>query len=75
MVASERYTTRLEALLGDRLGITFADRPGTPAGKRPVLEIVGVDARLLRGVVAPPSGIDARRAQLAVRAAEPPRLG
>ena len=46
VAASERYNTRLEALLRDQLGLRFADRPG-PAGKRPVREITGLDPRLL----------------------------
>lgn len=41
VAASERYNTRLEALLVQRLGVGFADRPG-PAERRPVREIVGV---------------------------------
>lgn len=45
--ASERYNTRLEAHLADRLGVVFADRAG-PRDKRPVREIVGMDTRLLR---------------------------
>jgi len=46
VAASERYNTRLEALLRDTLGVEFTERAGEP-GKRPVREIVGVDARLL----------------------------
>jgi conjugative relaxase-like TrwC/TraI family protein len=45
--ASERYNTRLEAHLSDRLGVVFADRAG-PRDKRPVREIVGMDTALLR---------------------------
>ncbi|MDT0264078.1 MobF family relaxase [Jatrophihabitans lederbergiae] len=45
--ASERYNTRLEAHLVDRLGVRFADRPGQ-RDKRPVREIVGMDAGLLQ---------------------------
>ena len=37
---------RLEHHLRDRLGVRFADRPDTDAGKRPVREIVGVDPAL-----------------------------
>ena len=47
VAASERYNTRLEALLTERLGVRFADR-ATSDGKRPVREIVGLDAHLLR---------------------------
>ncbi len=45
--ASERYNTRLEAQLVDRLGVVFADRP-TERGKRPVREIVGFEPALLQ---------------------------
>ena len=45
--ASERYNTRLEAHLSDRLGVVFADRVG-PRDKRPVREIVGMDTALLK---------------------------
>ena len=48
VAASERYNTRLEALLTDRLGVRFADREGGSADKRVVREIVGIDAELLR---------------------------
>ncbi|MEP7180169.1 MAG: MobF family relaxase, partial [Pseudonocardiales bacterium] len=47
VAASERYNTRLEALLTARLGIRFAERPDAN-GKRPVREIVGVDPALSR---------------------------
>ena len=44
VAASERYNTRLEALLIDRLGRRLRRRGQAPtAGKRPVREIVGVD--------------------------------
>ena len=48
VAASERYNTRLEALLTDRLGVRFADRDGGTLGKRAVREIVGFDGELLR---------------------------
>ncbi|WP_375489903.1 MobF family relaxase [uncultured Jatrophihabitans sp.] len=47
VAASERYNTRLEALLTERLGVRFANR-ATSDGKRPVREIVGFDTDLLR---------------------------
>ncbi|MBE7188195.1 MobF family relaxase [Jatrophihabitans endophyticus] len=47
VAASERYNTRLEALLSERLGVRFADR-GAVEGKRSVREIVGLDPALLR---------------------------
>jgi conjugative relaxase-like TrwC/TraI family protein len=43
VAASERYNTRLEALLVERLGVRFAERGDGPAGKRSVREIVGID--------------------------------
>ncbi len=67
VAASERYTTRLEAVLRDRLGVTFADRPGGAPGKRPVRELVGVDPRLLSYWSSRRTAIDARRAELASR--------
>ena len=47
VAASERYNTRLEALLTERLGVRFTDR-ATSDGKRPVREIAGLDPDLLR---------------------------
>lgn len=47
VAASERYNTRLEAELRDRLGVRFAERPVASPEKRSVREIVGVDPRLL----------------------------
>ena len=67
VAASERYTTRLEAVLRDRLGVTFTDRPGGAAGKRPVRELVGVDPRLLSFWSSRRTAIDVRRAELASR--------
>ena len=67
VAASERYTTRLEAVLRDRLGVTFANRPGGAVGKRPVRELVGVDPRLLSFWSSRRTAIDARRAELASR--------
>jgi conjugative relaxase-like TrwC/TraI family protein len=48
VAASERYNTRLEAFLNDRLGLRFADRDGSTPDKRAVREIIGVDTELLR---------------------------
>ncbi|MFD4357490.1 MobF family relaxase [Nocardia sp. NPDC058518] len=45
VTCSEMYNTRLESHLEASLGLVFADR-GDPAGKRPVREVVGVDAEL-----------------------------
>ncbi|MGW4480960.1 MobF family relaxase [Rhodococcus triatomae] len=45
--ASERYNTRVADLVGRRLGVTFAPRPGTPVGKQPVYEVEGIPVSLL----------------------------
>jgi len=65
VAASERYNTRLEALLVDRLGVTFADRPTGPAGGRPVREITGIDGDLPTRWSSRRAAIDSRRARLA----------
>ena len=44
--ASERYNTRLEAHLSQRLGLRFADRSPSRGDKNPVREIVGIDPSL-----------------------------
>ena len=62
--ASERYNTRLEALLVERLGVVFADRPSDDPEKRPVREIVGVDGDLPRAWSSRRAAIDVRRAHL-----------
>ena len=67
VAASERYNTRLEALLTERLGFRFAERPGGEPGKRPVREVVGVDERLTTSWSARRAAIDVRRAELAAR--------
>jgi len=64
VAASERYNTRLEALLRDRLGVEFTERATEP-GKRAVREIVGVDERLLTTWSARRLMIDVRRGELA----------
>jgi conjugative relaxase-like TrwC/TraI family protein len=64
VAASERYNTRLEAELRDRLGVSFTDRERN--GRRPVREIVGVDERLLSVWSKRRSAIDARCEQLSV---------
>jgi DNA primase catalytic core len=65
VAASERYNTRLEAQLVERLGLRFAERDA-PDGKRAVREIVGLDARLLSLWSTRRRVIDARRGELAV---------
>ncbi|WP_433458304.1 MobF family relaxase [Micromonospora sp. CA-248212] len=42
VAASEHYNTTFETALTARLGVSFASRPGTAAGKEPVREIEGV---------------------------------
>ncbi len=66
VAASERYNTRIEALLVDRLGVQFTERPGE-AGKRPVREIVGIDPHVATAWSARRAAIDVRRAELATR--------
>ena len=63
--ASERYNTRLEAHLIARLGVRFADRAAGRADKRPVREIVGMDAELLTLWSTRRRSIRARHADLA----------
>src|SRR4051794_16231488 len=63
--ASERYNTRLEALLVDRLGVRFADRPGADPTKRPVREIVGIAGPLPRLWSSRRRAIEVRRSALA----------
>lgn len=65
VAASERYNTRIEAFLIERLGVRFAERPGTEPGKRSVREIVGIDGPLPRLWSSRRAAIDARRAALA----------
>ncbi len=65
--ASEHYNTRLEAELVDRLGVAFEDRPDADARKRPVREIVGVEAQLTEFWSRRRASIDARRAELTAR--------
>jgi len=64
VAASERYNTRIEAFLSERLGVRFAERPGGEPGKRPVREIVGVDGPLPRLWSSRRAAIDSRRAEL-----------
>ena len=46
VAASEIYNTRLEAHARDQLGVRFEERPNPDARKRPIREIVGVDASI-----------------------------
>ena len=65
VAASERYNTRLEAHLTNRLGVVFAERPGRKADHRPVREIVGMQPRLLAAWSSRRQVIEARRSALA----------
>jgi conjugative relaxase-like TrwC/TraI family protein len=64
VAASERYNTRLEAELVERLGVRFVER-GTAAGRRPVREIDGVDPMLASQWSSRRHAINLRRGRLA----------
>lgn len=65
VTASETYNTALEKHLKARLGLVFAEREGTDAGKRPIREVVGVDPRLNQRWSTRRVSIEARRSELA----------
>ncbi|WP_392545268.1 MobF family relaxase [Oryzobacter telluris] len=65
VTASETYNTSLEKHLRTRLGVVFAERPGTERGKRPVREVGGVDPALNQRWSSRRALIEARRAELA----------
>ena len=73
VAASETYNTALEKHLGDDLGLRFATREETPsvapAGadvrKRPIREVIGVDASLNTRWSARRASIEIRRNELA----------
>jgi DNA primase catalytic core len=62
--ASERYNTRLEAELVERLGLSFRDVPRP--GKRPVREVVGVNPALIRSWSRRRRMIESRQSELAM---------
>ena len=62
---SETYNTALERRMGEALGVEFAARPGSSREKRPVREIVGVEAALCRRWSLRRVSIVARRDELA----------
>jgi conjugative relaxase-like TrwC/TraI family protein len=64
VAASELYNTRIEALLIQQVGVTFAAADTKP-GKRPVREIVGVPAELIELWSSRRSAIEHRVGQLA----------
>ncbi|MFZ2172938.1 MAG: MobF family relaxase, partial [Rhodococcus sp. (in: high G+C Gram-positive bacteria)] len=45
--ASERYNTRVADLVARNLGVSFAPRADTPAGKQPVYEVEGIPISLI----------------------------
>ncbi|CQD24670.1 exonuclease V subunit alpha [Mycobacterium lentiflavum] len=65
VAASELYNTRLEAHLGQRLALRFADVVGEGRGKRPVREIVGMSVELMAAWSSRRLAIEARTADLA----------
>ena len=65
VTASETYNTALEKHLRTRLGLVFAERPGTERGKRPIREVVGIDPALNRRWSSRRASIEARRGELA----------
>jgi DNA primase catalytic core len=67
VAASETYNTALERHLAEAIGVRFAPRPGTDPRKRPIREIVGVDADLNLRWSTRRQSIEGRRRELAVR--------
>jgi conjugative relaxase-like TrwC/TraI family protein len=67
VAASETYNTALEQHLRETLGVQFAERPGTDPTKRPIREIVGVDARLNQRWSTRRAHINIRRGELAIQ--------
>lgn len=65
VTASETYNTALEKHLTADLGLRFEERPREDTRKRPVREIVGVDARLNEQWSARRASIQTRRGELA----------
>jgi conjugative relaxase-like TrwC/TraI family protein len=65
MVAvSELYNTRLEAHLGQRLGLQFSEMTPPGRGKRPIREIIGVKTELNTRWSSRRQAIEARTAEL-----------
>jgi conjugative relaxase-like TrwC/TraI family protein len=67
VAASETYNTSLEQHLRDTLGVRFAARAGTGAGKRAIREIVGIDPRLNERWSTRRAHINLRRGELAIQ--------
>lgn len=64
VTASELYNTRLEAHLGQRLGLQFDESTPPGRGKRPIREIVGVSTELMGRWSSRRAAIEARTAEL-----------
>ncbi len=65
VAASELYNTRLEAHLGQRLSLRFADVPVEGRNKRPIREIVGMSTDLMTAWSSRRIAIESRTAELA----------
>ena len=65
VAASELYNTRLEAHLGQRLSLRFADVPVEGRNKRPIREIVGMSTELMTAWSSRRIAIESRTAELA----------
>ena len=65
VAASELYNTRLEAHLGQRLSLRFADMPVEGRNKRPVREIFGMSTDLMTAWSSRRIAIESRTAELA----------
>lgn len=65
VAASELYNTRLEAHLGQRLSLRFAERPVEGRNKRPIREIVGMSTDLMTAWSSRRIAIESRTAELA----------
>ncbi len=65
VAASELYNTRLEAHLGQRLSLRFADVPVEGRNKRPIREIVGMSVELMSAWSSRRIVIESRTAELA----------
>ena len=64
VAASELYNTRLEAHLGQRLGLQFTEMTPPGRGKRPIREIIGVNTELNTRWSSRRQAIEARTAEL-----------
>jgi conjugative relaxase-like TrwC/TraI family protein len=56
--ASERYNTRIEDELRQRLGVQFVERPGSLEGRRAVREIAGMPLQIIDGFSKRRQGIE-----------------